>query len=44
MVALTAGFLLGLFNVRERQERAPMIFLTGVIAIVVGAWLIGALQ
>lgn len=38
LLTLVAGFFLGLLNPKEKFERASLMFLLGVVAVVAGAW------
>ncbi len=42
LLALVIGFFMGLLNPRETFERAVAVFLSGVVAVVIGGWLMRA--
>jgi hypothetical protein len=39
LLALVIGFFIGLLNPKEKFELATAVFLSGVVAVVIGAWL-----
>lgn len=44
LLALVIGFFMGLLNPKEKFERAAAVFLSGVVALVAGGWLLRAVQ
>lgn len=44
LLSLVTGFFIGLLNPKDKFELALIVFMAGVVALVLGGWLLRATQ
>lgn len=44
LLALTIGFFIGLLDPKEKLEIGAMVFVAGLVALVIGSWLMRTVQ